>query len=82
MEPGTPFARLYEPGVSPLPDEDTAADLLRIASEGLSQEGYIHYEISNFAKAGHHSRHNCTYWAGNAFYGFGMGAASYLEVRD
>lgn len=82
VEPGTPFASLYRPGVAPLPDEDTAADMLRLASTLLTASGYEHYEISNFARPGHRSRHNATYWAGDAYYGFGMGATSYLQVSD
>ena len=44
----------------------------------LKQEGYQHYEISNFSKEGYFSRHNLTYWKNEEYYGFGLGAASYL----
>jgi oxygen-independent coproporphyrinogen-3 oxidase len=46
----------------------------RLASVGLNQ-----YEISNFARPGHESRHNLVYWANDAYFGVGLGAARYLN---
>src|SRR5262249_54177140 len=43
--------------------------------------GFEHYEISNFARPGCQSRHNHVYWANEAYFGFGMGAARYIEGR-
>ncbi len=42
---------------------------------------YNHYEISNFAKNGYYSRHNMCYWRNNNYYGFGLGASSYILNR-
>eukprot|EP00884_Botryococcus_braunii_P009156 jgi/Botrbrau1/18241/Bobra.53_1s0095.1 len=82
VEDGTPFARRYTPGEGPLPSDEEAAEMYRTASSTLREAGYEHYEISNYAKPGHRSRHNQVYWAGTeAYYGFGMGAASYLRTR-
>ena len=39
---------------------------------------YDHYEISNFSKTGYYSRHNLCYWNNNNYYGFGLGASSYI----
>lgn len=47
----------------------------------LKDNGYNHYEISNFAKKGYESNHNKTYWLNNEYYGFGLGAASYLNNK-
>lgn len=47
--------------------------------ELLSTAGYQHYEVSNFALPGKRSRHNQVYWQGLPFYGFGPGAARYLN---
>ncbi len=47
----------------------------------LLTPGFEHYEVSNYALPGHRCRHNMVYWEGQAYYAFGMGAASYLEVR-
>ena len=44
----------------------------------LKENHYIHYEISNFAKEGYESRHNKTYWKNEEYYGFGVGASSYI----
>ena len=44
----------------------------------LTAAGYEHYEISNYAQVNYQCRHNLTYWHNLPYYGFGMGAASYL----
>ncbi len=44
----------------------------------LSSFGYHQYEISNYAKAGKESKHNKCYWLNEEYYGFGLGAASYI----
>ncbi|KAL6770625.1 HEMN1 [Auxenochlorella protothecoides x Auxenochlorella symbiontica] len=81
VEAGTPFAAMYRPGHEPLPSDDAAAAMFGQASECLRGAGYEHYEISNYALPGSRSRHNSMYWSGSSFYGFGMGAASYLQGR-
>ena len=45
----------------------------------LKDNGYIHYEISNFAKEGYQSKHNLKYWENKHYYGFGVGASGYLN---
>ncbi len=45
----------------------------------LEKKGYIHYEISNFAKPGYESKHNLTYWNNEEYYGFGLGATGYIK---
>ena len=45
----------------------------------LGDAGLAMYEISNFARPGHESRHNLVYWANEAYFGFGVGAASYVR---
>ncbi len=47
--------------------------------ERLAGAGLKMYEISNFARAGHESRHNLVYWANDAYFGFGLGAARYVR---
>ena len=79
VEPGTVFGKRYEPGESPLPADDLAAQMYRTASARLRAAGYAHYEISNYAKAGYACAHNQTYWRNDAYYGFGMGATSYFH---
>ena len=55
--------------------------MYRLAREILTAEGYEHYEISNYARSGYQCRHNRVYWENRPYYGFGMGAASYVEGR-
>src|SRR5271170_1354309 len=45
----------------------------------LTLEGLAMYEISNFARLGHESRHNLVYWSNDAYFGVGLGAARYLR---
>ncbi|MGE3316342.1 MAG: coproporphyrinogen III oxidase, partial [Planctomycetaceae bacterium] len=51
------------------------------AMEILPSAGLLQYEISNFAQKGFRCRHNEVYWKGMPFYGFGPGAASYVDGR-
>ncbi len=76
IEEGTPFFR--ERHTLPLADEDTVADMQLLVSKALKDAGYCHYEVSNYAKPGHHSRHNMRYWKGEAYLGFGAAAHSYF----
>lgn len=79
IEPVTAFGRQYSPGATPLPTDETTAQMYRLAQRVLTSGGYKHYEISNYALPGHQCRHNRVYWENRPFYGFGMGAASYVE---
>ena len=74
IEPGTVFERRQQQGALALPDPDLGADLMDLTWSALAAAGYGHYEISNFAKPGHASRHNRVYWSGAGWWGFGMGA--------
>jgi len=76
IEPGTVFERRLGRGELELVDQDLAADLMELTQRDLSQAGYGHYEISNYAKPGHASRHNRVYWSGAGWWGFGMGATA------
>lgn len=79
VEPVTPFGRYYQPGNSPLPTDENSAQMYRMAQQLLTISGYEHYEISNYAKANYQCGHNRVYWENLPYYGFGMGAASYVE---
>lgn len=81
IEPVTAFGRQYSPGISPLPTDETTAQMYRLAQQLLTDAGYDHYEISNYALPTHQCRHNRVYWENRPFYGFGMGAASYIQGR-
>jgi oxygen-independent coproporphyrinogen III oxidase len=94
-EKGTPLWKQRQSGqVTALP-EQSELDLYRIGIETLEAAGFEHYEISNFARQATEpggmptrSRHNQVYWANEAYFGAGMGAARYvmggreLNTRD
>ena len=78
IEPRTTFDRRYQSGVQPLPTDEMTAQMYRAARQRLTETGYRHYEISNYAKPGYECRHNRVYWENRSYYGFGMAAASYV----
>ena len=60
-------------------DDAAEADFYEDAIQILSEHGYEHYEVSNFAKPGHRCVHNANYWENGEYRGFGVGAASYRD---
>lgn len=81
LERVTAFGKQYEPGIKPLPSDETTASMYRLGQEILTSAGYIHYEISNYAQSGFQCNHNLVYWHNQPYYGFGMGATSYVDRR-
>ncbi|MHC5934460.1 radical SAM family heme chaperone HemW [Nostoc sp.] len=81
IEPGTAFGRYYKPGDTPLPTDEATVKMYQMAQQVLTSAAYEHYEISNYAQPGHQCRHNRVYWENRPYYGFGMGAASYVEGK-
>ncbi len=74
VEEGTPLYEYHE--FCNLADDDTQAEMYLSAVEILKDSGYRQYEISNFCRKGHVSRHNMKYWQGGEYLGFGPGASS------
>ena len=74
LEEGTSLWRQRESLT--LPEDDAQADMYLFCVELLEQMGYQQYEISNFARPGHPSRHNLKYWTLGEYAGFGPGAHS------
>ncbi len=62
-----------------VPDDDTAADLYLDMIRELKNYGFMQYEVSNFAKSGYESRHNCRYWKSLDYIGIGAAAHSFLN---
>jgi oxygen-independent coproporphyrinogen III oxidase len=92
VEPGTPLGRRVRRGRVPAPDDDRAADLYQAACEVLAVHGYLHYEISNWAKTpispnpqipatASYCRHNLVYWRREPYFGFGAGAHGFDGTR-
>lgn len=82
-EKGTPLYKQWQTGeLSPI-DEETEREMFLEADRVLGRLGFEHYEISNYARPGFQCRHNWTYWANEAYHGFGLGAAQYINgVRE
>ena len=80
FEPGTEFYRLLNEGIlSQLPDDESLKQfevLIKLAQKN----GFIHYEISNFAKEGYYSMHNTNYWKQKKYLGIGPSAHSYNYI--
>lgn len=82
-EKGTPLwkQRLREE-VLPVQEDDELA-MYELAIDRLAEAGFEQYEVSNFARPGFRCRHNERYWANEAYFGFGVGAARYISgVRE
>lgn len=62
-------------------DEKVERQMYSMAIDRLPAAGFEHYEVSNFARAGHRCRHNETYWAGESYWAVGPGAARYVDGR-
>jgi oxygen-independent coproporphyrinogen-3 oxidase len=82
-EEGTALNRLKESGkINPV-DEELSLSLFSVLIERLTEAGYVHYEISNFAYPGKLSIHNSAYWRGRKYLGVGPSAHSYnIESRQ
>ncbi len=79
IEPGTAFYKHYNEIAPTLPDDDTEADMYLGAIDLLRQNGYLQYEISNFARPGNMCAHNLKYWNCDEYLGFGVSAHSYFN---
>ncbi len=73
-----PHTKLYIDKVEPI-DEDLDYQMYNLIENKLTNNGYIHYEISNYSKPGYESKHNLNYWNNGKYYGFGLGASGYIN---
>ena len=77
VEPGTALDHFVRKGKSKPVDEEQAARQFELLIAKMEENGYEHYEISNFAKPGMYSRHNSSYRLGTSYLGLGPSAHSY-----
>ena len=77
VEAGTPLAAQPDRH----PDDDDQADKYELADDLLSAAGLSNYEVSNWARPGHESRHNLLYWSQDDYCGFGCAAHSHTSGR-
>ncbi|KQR93648.1 coproporphyrinogen III oxidase [Chryseobacterium sp. Leaf180] len=77
VEPKTALESWISSGKVVGPIEEVQHDEFIFMTDFLSENGYEHYEISNFGKPGMHSRHNSAYWEGKEYLGIGPSAHSF-----
>jgi oxygen-independent coproporphyrinogen-3 oxidase len=77
VEEKTPLALLIKKGKYAAVDEQQSIGHFKILLEEIRKNGFIHYEISNFAREGYYSRHNSLYWLGGHYLGLGPSAHSF-----
>lgn len=77
VEPQTALHHMIEKKKMPDVSEERQSLHFEILSKTLREAGYDHYEISNFAKPGHYSKHNSSYWQGKPYIGLGPSAHSF-----
>lgn len=83
FERGTTFWNRREKNELLEVDEELERQMYEWTIDELSQSGFEHYEISNFARPGKRSRHNENYWSGGGYFAAGPGAARYVAgVRE
>ncbi|HOZ02221.1 MAG TPA: radical SAM family heme chaperone HemW [Bacilli bacterium] len=73
-----PHTKFYLDGIKEV-SEDYSRELYDLIAKRLNEEGYIHYEVSNWAKPGFFSLHNLTYWKDDQYYGIGLGASGFVD---
>jgi oxygen-independent coproporphyrinogen-3 oxidase len=81
IEPGTAFGELARRGRLPIAPDDAVADAYFAVEEALEARGFVHYEISNYARPGHEARHNLGYWRGADYLGLGCAAFGTLSTE-
>lgn len=64
-----------------MPEEEVISEMYYKGIDMLFEHGYIHYEISNFAKQGYECRHNLNYWNRGEYLGIGAGAHSFFNGK-
>jgi oxygen-independent coproporphyrinogen-3 oxidase len=77
VEPGTALSWQIRKSKKQNVDEELSAEHFRLLSSFLKTQGYEHYEVSNFALPGRHSRHNTSYWYHRPYLGIGPSAHSF-----
>jgi len=76
-EQGTPLYNMFRSGKVRKQSDDMDAEMFEYAIDILNKNGFIHYEVSNYAKPGKECKHNLNYWNGGTYSGFGSAAHSF-----
>lgn len=81
VEPRTALAKMISSQKLKEPNEEKARTHFEMLTKAMKENGFEHYEISNFAKAGKYALHNTNYWRGIPYIGFGPGAHSFSDRK-
>ncbi|GAO31308.1 radical SAM protein [Geofilum rubicundum JCM 15548] len=81
FEEGTPFERLLKRGVYQEMKDNKSLAQYELLCRLTANNGFEHYEVSNFSQPGYRSRHNSSYWNGSPYIGFGPGSHSYYKGK-
>ncbi len=81
LEAGTPLAALHARDAIHMPSDKQLSHMFVDAAAFLEEQGYMHYEISNFSRMGFQCRHNLGYWEGRDYLGLGPSAVSTINKR-
>lgn len=79
MESGTKLAAQIKRGELTMPNDDLMADMYLFVDSQCKSAGLTWYELSNWSKPDHESRHNVAYWRNANWWGLGPGAHSHLD---
>ena len=81
VEEGTRIEQKIKNGELYLPKEELERKMYWMVKNKLEEQGYKHYEISNFAKQGFESKHNLSCWNQEKYIGFGLASHSYIDKK-
>ena len=77
VEPKTALYTFIQKGIIPQPEDEVAQEHFHLLVDKLEENGFIHYELSNFGKENYFSKNNSSYWLGKKYIGIGPSAHSY-----
>ncbi|MFZ4105648.1 radical SAM family heme chaperone HemW [Flavobacterium sp.] len=77
VEPKTALYSFIQKGIIPQPEDEVAQEHFQILVDKLTENDFIHYELSNFGKENYFSKNNSSYWLGKKYIGIGPSAHSY-----
>jgi len=77
VEPKTALHKMIKTGAIPTLDDDLAQQHFHVLIDKLKENGFVHYELSNFGKPDYFSKNNTAYWLGKKYIGIGPSAHSY-----
>jgi len=80
VEPKTALETFIKKGIIKEPNDEVAQEHFHILVETLQENGFIHYELSNFGKENYFSKNNSSYWLGKKYIGIGPSAHSYNGI--